>query len=77
MRNTAFDDEDGNEARRLQDIGNEFAAGESPRQRQLAEDIYAQLKAGAGVDDVKHLIGQLSQAATEAAAGRKRRGDRV
>lgn len=59
------------------DIGDELAQGESPRQQQIAGEIYDQLKAGASVDDVKHLIGRLSQAATDTAAERKRRGDRA
>ncbi|WP_042401398.1 hypothetical protein [Streptacidiphilus carbonis] len=51
------------------------AATESPEQRAIAARIYAELKAGADVDQVRHLIGQLEQTVKSRArsVGRGRR----
>lgn len=54
-------------ARRSADTAAALATGASPRQEEIARHIYARLKAGADVDDVKSLIGDLSRAATEQA----------
>ncbi|AJT68793.1 hypothetical protein T261_7191 [Streptomyces lydicus] len=51
-------------------LGEELLAGRTARQDELAHQIYEQLKAGSEVDDIKHLIGKLSRAATEDAQDR-------
>ncbi|MQY32537.1 hypothetical protein SRB17_04880 [Streptomyces sp. RB17] len=54
-------------ADRLSDV---LLTGRSPQQEEIADRIYQELKAGAQVDDIKHLIGQLSRTATEDARRR-------
>lgn len=61
-------------APRPSDIAAELAAGASSRQREIARNIYARLKAGADVEDVRPLIGDLSRAATEQAHRSSRGG---
>lgn len=58
-------------------FGDELLEGRTPRQDELAGRIYRELKAGAHVDDIKHLIGQLSRTASEDARNRgaERGGD--
>lgn len=46
------------------DVAAVLAAAGSPRQRELAGEIYARLKAGGDVDDVTDLIGELSRVAS-------------
>lgn len=46
-------------------LGDELLAGRTQEQDEIAGRIYEELKAGAQVDDIKHLIGQLSRTATE------------
>lgn len=55
-------------------LDDELAAGTSPQQQEIVQRIYAQLKEGAEVDEVKDLIAKLSRAATDQA--RKGRGGR-
>ncbi|MEV6058122.1 hypothetical protein [Streptomyces sp. NPDC052107] len=51
-------------------LGDALLAGRSPQQEEIADRIYQELKAGAHVDDIKQLIGQLSRTATEDARSR-------
>jgi hypothetical protein len=46
------------------DLGEQLLAGQTPQQREIAEKIFDRLKAGADVDDVKELIGDLAWTAT-------------
>lgn len=52
-------------------FGQEVLAQRGPRQRQLADAIYQRLRDGAEVDDVKHLIADLSRTAAEDHRSRK------
>jgi hypothetical protein len=45
-------------------LGEQLLAGQTPQQREIAEKIYDRLKAGADVDDIKDLIGDLAYTAT-------------
>lgn len=54
-------------------FGDELMAGRNEQQQAAARRIYEQLKAGAEVDDVKHLIADLSRAASPG-SGRGRPG---
>lgn len=51
-------------------LGDELMEGRTPQQQEIAGSIYQELKAGAHVDDIKHLIGKLSRTATEDARNR-------
>ncbi|MFD7105315.1 hypothetical protein ACWIG3_12290 [Streptomyces celluloflavus] len=53
-------------------LGEELEGNKTARQEELTHEIYEQLKAGSEVDDIKHLIAQLSRAGTEDAANRQR-----
>jgi hypothetical protein len=57
-------------AARADRLGDELLAGRTPQQKEIADSIYQELKAGAHVDDIKHLIGRLSRTATEDARNR-------
>lgn len=58
----------------MERIGQELLAGRSPRQAQLADAVYQRLKDGAAVDDVKHMITDLSRVAREDFRRRAREG---
>lgn len=58
----------------LERIGQELLSGRSPRQARLADAVYQQLKNGARVEDVKHLIDDLSRVAREDFRRRAREG---
>lgn len=45
-------------------VGDEMLAGQTDEQQAIAGRIFERLKAGADVDDVKELIGDLSRTAT-------------
>jgi hypothetical protein len=45
-------------------LGEQLLAGQTPQQREIAEQIYHRLRAGAEVDDIKDLIGDLAYTAT-------------
>jgi hypothetical protein len=46
-------------------LGDQFVAGQTPRQEAIARRIFDRMKAGANADDVKDLIAELSRTATE------------
>jgi hypothetical protein len=54
-------------------FGGELLEGRTRQQQEITGRIYEELKAGAHVDDIKHLIGQLSRTATEDARNRDAR----
>lgn len=49
----------------LSRLGDELLAGRTDRQKEIAGKIYEQLKAGSDVDDIKHLIADLSRTASQ------------
>lgn len=59
-------------AERLDAVADELLANQTPRQRELAQQIWDRLSAGDEVDDIRDLIADLSRTATEDA---KRRGE--
>ncbi|MFF4506480.1 hypothetical protein [Streptomyces sp. NPDC001401] len=65
-------------AAQLDELGEELVAGQTWRQKEIADRIYQELKAGAHVDDIKPLISQLRRTTIEDARDRStdRRGRR-
>jgi hypothetical protein len=60
-------------------LGEELLSGQSERQKEIAEQIYEQLRAGRPIDELKPLIADLSRTATQDAdrrAGDQRRWGR-
>lgn len=51
-------------------LGEELAAGQTARQRELAGRIYQELRAGAPVEDIQHLIAKLHRTTVEDARDR-------
>ncbi len=61
-------------AGRQQRAVEQLATGRSPRQQEIARRIYARLRAGEQVDDLRGLIAELSREATGEAARRRTAG---
>jgi len=65
-------------AAQLAELGEELVAGQTWRQKEIAGRIYQELRAGAHVEDIEHLITKLRRTTIEDARDRStdRRGRR-